>query len=452
MVRRMRRLIYCLSAVAIIAAVVSGCRKRNMPDNSSPAMVEITVRDSEGNPVVGEKVLMYGYAAFRDFQKDHSVKAASEALTDIQGKAVFTLEYGRWFRDNDRQDLMFVVLRSPGAGSYRWWAEGGTVSLGETRRFSIAVDSAPDFSDILVIEDGVLTGLKDKSVTELVLHDGIRGIGDLALAETSIRSITLNEGLEFIGKEAFRGSAVEKVVFPASLKEIRAHAFEDCAALGVLDLSRTVLEKIDEEVFRDSGLGGIVFPETLAEIGSQAFMGTAGLKSVSFPDGLRVIGDEAFRDSGITEADVPSGIETIGDMAFYSCRELVKFTSSGRAGAQKDGKTGVGVFELCGKLTEVRLPENIVTLSGWTFIECTALKTIVLGSRMKKIGDYGLATGHNVEEIIFMGQTPPELGTVAFPSLEGLSIYVPKGCRESYIEGWTSYSSYHNIVKESGLQ
>lgn len=448
----MRRLVYCLSAVAILAAVVSGCRKRNMPGSSSPATVEITVKDTEGKPVAGEKVMMYGYAAFSEFQKDHSVKAASEALTDIQGKAVFTLEYGRWFRDADRQDFMFVVLRSPGADNYRWWAEGGTVSSGETRRFSITVDPVPDFSDILVVEDGVLTGLKDKSVTELVLHEGIRGIGDLALAETAIKSITLNEGLEFIGKEAFRGSAVEKVVFPASLKEIRAHAFEDCASLGMLDLSGTALAKIDEEAFRDSGLSGIVFPETLTEIGAQAFMGTARLKSISFPAGLRILDDGAFRDSGITEAEVPSGLETIGNMAFYNCSELVKFTAAGKPAAQKDGKIGVGVFELCGKLAEVSLPENIVTLSGWTFIDCQALKTVVLGSRVKKIGDYGLATGHKVEKVIFMGQTPPELGTVSFPSPEGLSIYVPKGCRESYIKGWTSYSSYHNIVKESDLQ
>lgn len=448
----MSRLVYCLSAVAILAAVVSGCRKRNMPGSSSPATVEITVKDTEGKPVAGEKVMMYGYAAFSEFQKDHSVKAASEALTDIQGKAVFTLEYGRWFRDADRQDFMFVVLRSPGADNYRWWAEGGTVSSGETRRFSITVDPVPDFSDILVVEDGVLTGLKDKSVTELVLHEGIRGIGQRALSGTVLKRIVLNEGLEYIAEEAFRCCKVEHVVFPSSLKEIRGHAFEDCVSLKSADLSGTHLEKIAGEAFRDSGISSVSFPETLTEIGPQAFMGTVSLSSVVLPASLRNLGNESFRNSGVKEVKVSAGLGNIGGRAFYECRELVKFTAEGRPQHPGHGTAGIAVFELCGKLSEAVLPDNVAVLEGWTFADCPSLRKVVLGSGLEKAGDRAFSSGGRIETVIFTGQTPPELGSFVFPSSEGLSIYVPKGCRESYVKGWTSYSSYHNIVKESDLR
>ena len=82
--------------------------------------------------------------------------------------------------------------------------------------------------------------------------------------------------------------------------------------------------------FSETGITSVTFPETLTSIGNQAFYSCLSLASVTFPAGLTSIGNAAF-DSCFSLASVtfPAGLTSIGNTAFDSCTDLTSVTFNG---------------------------------------------------------------------------------------------------------------------------
>ena len=293
------------------------CKKENPSLNETPATVEIFVCNSKGKPLENKTVGLYDENRYKDFQKDHTVKPLAEVITNQKGIAHFVLESRPWFVKGTSAELMFVVQELQDASNYRWWSRGGTVTLGKAHSFKIEVvhqdgaegdetmeekpgeDAGENVESPFVIENGILTGIKDPSLTQVVLPAEVKSIASGAFRDSHIESLVLNEGLEVIELQAFSGSQkLASVAFPASLKEIGGHAFEDCVALTEVDLSKTALQEISSDAFRETGLKKVAFPASLKKIGSQAFLGTH-LEEVVFSAELQEIDDEAFR--GVVE-------------------------------------------------------------------------------------------------------------------------------------------------------
>lgn len=135
----------------------------------------------------------------------------------------------------------------------------------------------------------------------------------------------------------------------SKLKTIEGNAFQKCVKLENIALPAT-LETIDREAFCDcSALKTITF-ETYAETNQEA--GTVQGKS-----SLRSIGTQAFENTGLTSFTFPETIEVLNTGAlsaelFKGCRKLKTIElSSTVADISK-------VFDLCGSITEVKLPTD----------------------------------------------------------------------------------------------
>lgn len=135
----------------------------------------------------------------------------------------------------------------------------------------------------------------------------------------------------------------------SKLKTIEENAFQECVKLENIALPAT-LETIDREAFCDcSALKTVTF-ETYAETNQEA--GTVQGKS-----SLRSIGTQAFAGSGLTSFTFPETIEVLntgalGAELFKGCRKLKTIElSSTVADISK-------VFDLCGSITEVKLPTD----------------------------------------------------------------------------------------------
>lgn len=135
----------------------------------------------------------------------------------------------------------------------------------------------------------------------------------------------------------------------SKLKTIEGNAFQKCVKLENIALPAT-LETIDREAFCDcSALKTITF-ETYAETNQEA--GTVQGKS-----SLRSIGTQAFENTGLTSFTFPETIEVLntgalGAELFKGCRKLKTIElSSTVADIFK-------VFDLCGSITEVKLPTD----------------------------------------------------------------------------------------------
>lgn len=443
-------------ALCSICMLFLSCKKESSPVDHTPATVEVFVCNSKGEALENKIVGLYDENSYENFQKDHTVKASMEIITNQNGIASFVLESQPWFVKSSSVELMFVVQKSQDASNYTWWSRGGTVTLGKKHSFKIEIDDneevekPEDTTDKLVIEDGVLTGLVDPSLTHVVLPAEVRSIASGAFRDSHIESLVLNEGLESIGLQAFSGSQkLVSVAFPASLKEIGEHAFEDCVALTEVDLSKTALQEISSDAFRETGLKKVAFPASLKKIGSQAFLGTH-LEEAVFSAELQEIDDEAFRGVvELTSVTLSNNIQRIGYQAFSDCEQLSKIAYVGEM-KTANCMVEIGAFQNCTSLTSFAFPQSLSEMQGWTFIGCGKLKKITLPKSVKKIGDQGLRTNSTVEIIIFEGEEAPELVGNPFPFKKDIiKIVVPSGKSETYKAKWSSYESYHSKIEEN---
>lgn len=408
-------------ALCSMCMLFLSCKKENPSLNETPATVEIFVCNSKGEPLENKTVGLYDESRYTDFQKDHAVKPMAEVITNQKGIAHFVLESRPWFVKGISAELMFVVQELQDASNYKWWSRGGTVTLGKAHSFKIEVvhqdgtggdetteekpgeDAGENVESPFVIENGILTGIKDSSLTQVVLPAEVKSIASGAFWNSHIESLVLNEGLESIELQAFSGS--QKLV-------------------------------------------SVVFSASLKKIGSQAFLGTH-LEEVVFSAELQEIDDEAFRGvAELTSVTLSNNMQRIGYQAFSDCEQLTKVAYVGEM-KTADCMVEIGAFQNCTSLTSFAFPQSLSEVQGWTFVGCRKLKEIILPKSVKKVGDQALRTNSTVETITFEGEEAPELTGNPFPFKENiLKIMVPSGKSEAYKAKWGSYEGYHSKIEE----
>ncbi|WP_308762369.1 leucine-rich repeat domain-containing protein [uncultured Bacteroides sp.] len=425
--------------------------------NNDPSVVEITVCNPKGEPLGNTIVEMYDETTYEAFKEKQTTKALWEVVTDKNGKATFVLERQKWFVRTLYRELMFVVLETLDAANYEWWSKGGTVTAGKKQSFKIVVnrqeaakeiekrEEQPEGSPFL-IENGVLKGIKDPTLSQVIIPAEVKSIAPEAFWESNVESLVLNEGLESIGVQAFaRSKKLASVSFPSSLKVIEKHAFEDCVSLTKVNLSHTAVEEIGSNAFRETGVNKVAFPVSLKKIGSQAFLKTQ-LENVVLPVSVEEIGPEAFREVvSLKSITLPNNIQKIGWQAFYGCTKLANVNYAGSM-KSAEGVVESAAFEGCEALTRIILPQSIAEVQEGVFIECNKLTQIILPENVKKIGGYGLRTNYPVEKIVFKSRKAPEVEDSSLPFVDDLtSIVVPKGKLEEYK---AAYADYQKIMTE----
>ncbi|MGM9691974.1 MAG: leucine-rich repeat domain-containing protein [Alloprevotella sp.] len=103
------------------------------------------------------------------------------------------------------------------------------------------------------------------------------------------------------------------------------------------------------------GLTSITIPNSVTSIGNDAFTHCSGLTSITIPNSVTSIGVGAFRDcSGLTSITIPSSVTNIGTWAFRDCSGLtnIKMLSA------TPPTTGSGVFTYCNSLTTIYVPKG----------------------------------------------------------------------------------------------
>ena len=130
------------------------------------------------------------------------------------------------------------------------------------------------------------------------------------------------------------------------------------------------IERIEDRAFsweHDEGspLSSITFPNTLISIGDEAFRNCKSLKSADLPESLKYIGFEAFRDSSLTSAYVPNSVGYVGGGAFYCCYDLKSAKLS-----QSMTEIPERMFGYCSHLTSIVIPDRITEIGSSAFYKC----------------------------------------------------------------------------------
>lgn len=162
---------------------------------------------------------------------------------------------------------------------------------------------------------------------ELLIPDGVTSIGANAFKECDGFGglLSLPDNVKTVGESAFylcKGFTGLKL--SASLTKIEERSFAHMYGLKTEVVIPEGVTEIGEGAFSCSHMPSVRFPSTLKKIGKQAFYLTFGLtnySTITFPNGLEVIEDEAFDSCYFKNAVVlPASIKSIGKKAFDGYR------------------------------------------------------------------------------------------------------------------------------------
>ena len=106
----------------------------------------------------------------------------------------------------------------------------------------------------------------------------------------------------------------------------------------------------------------VVIEPGVTSIGYWAFANATNLTSVTMPEGISVVENNAFYNSGITSIVLPNSVTDVNDGAFDDCKQLVS-CDLGR-GIKHIGKN---CFGNCYALTSLKWSDCLETIGSWAF-------------------------------------------------------------------------------------
>lgn len=160
-------------------------------------------------------------------------------------------------------------------------------------------------------------------VTEIVLSDSIKNIGDWAFANCyDLQNVTWGKNIERIESEAFRNcTKLQSITIPECTEYIGLNAFKGCKYPKQINFNAKkckafmMRSSMDEHVFVDAGK----YSSSLKVI--------FGNKVEVVPASLFEAPESAY--AHITEVIIPKNVKEIGAFAFNNCKDLKKITIKG---------------------------------------------------------------------------------------------------------------------------
>ena len=309
----------------------------------------------------------------------------------------------------------------------------GYKGINKQKRISIAAGTR-------VIGYGAFNNCKE--LTSVNIPNSVKSIGARAFNGCEgLTSITIPNSVTSIGFSAFDGcSGLTYVTIPNSVTSIGNYAFDGCSGLASLTIPNSVTSIGSSAFDGCSGLTSLTIPNSVKSIGCNAFRDTKwyynqpdgilyldncclGYKgeqptgSLNITNGTRLIGDRAFYDcSGLISISIPNTIETIGEDAFVNTGwynqqpDGVLYIDNcclGYKGTKPTGELKIAegtkvialsAFADCENVTSVIVPHSVRFLKVGTFEKYKGLVTILPSKRdMEKI-DILKIPGVNIQD------------------------------------------------------
>ncbi|HFI0976663.1 TPA: leucine-rich repeat protein [Streptococcus suis] len=286
---------------------------------------------------------------------------------------------------------------------------------------------------------------RDTGLTSLTLPSSVNDIARDSFANAKISKIDFSTNLESIGDGAFRGNLFEKLELPKSLKELGYSAFSDNKNLTFLyinsDLENYGYGYYDyyNSPFRHSDYSSdsnslyVEFKDGVTKIPARLFYGAKQVIRVDLPEGLKEVGESAFRGTSImkdesrgsassspaaevtskaeqnapfdavsmTRLELPDSLETIGNHAFGGINTLTSINIPKNLVVADQAFAGSrNLTHLRNNVEGIRIPDGM--------LESTGIATFIVPEGITEIGKYALRDNKTTDKDSAFGSSSSE--------------------------------------------
>ena len=211
--------------------------------------------------------------------------------------------------------------------------------------------------------------------------------------------------------------------------------------------------------------GSVIIPNSVTfnsvtynvtEIANDAFYECSGLISITIPNSVTEIGNNAFCYSGLTSIIIPNSVTSIDYYAFRCCTGLTSITI-------ENGNTVYDSRENCNAIIETAtntliagckntvIPNTIKTIGSNAFNECKTLTSISIPESVTEIGDYAFANCTGLTEVTIPNSVI-SIGKSAFSRCTGLTeVTVPKSVISIYDYAFYGCSKLTFVTIHNGI-
>ena len=351
-------------------------------------------------------------------------------------------------------DKIFAYIPRDYSGTYIV-PDGITTINGTAFQFTTNLTGVTLPSSLLIIEG---YAFYSSAITSIVIPNSVTIIDESAFKSSALATITLGTGLTSISSDCFESSNLTSVTVPEGVTEINSRAFAGCSSLTTINLPST-LSYLSSDAFAGCPLehisvadGNTTFDtrnDCNALIYSEEDKLVLGCKNSTIPEGIKIIGEQAFSEKMITSVTIPSTVTTIERSAFENCSALTSCNLPNSVEKIEDYafreirlttplyNDKFFVFQPQNTEGEVTIPDGIVHITSTALADCEKVTKINFPTSLKSVG---VDAFWNIDSIrsIELPEGVDSLGTYIFDYCERLeTITLPSTLR--YLDGSTFY-------------